>query len=146
MAVVFKNHNGVAYSCAYRVIWCSKYRRPVLEGAIAAALRDIVQSVCATRDAPISSLGIDPDQVTLQVCVDPQFGIHRLVKQIKAQSSHALRRDYPSLTTRLPTLWSNSYCVTTVTSNSAAALAQYLEDQRETAPVSARSTAKAALA
>ena len=39
--------------------------------------------MCAERDAPIVDLETTPDRVRLLVTVDPRYGIHRLVKQIK---------------------------------------------------------------
>ena len=54
-----------------------------------------------------------PDHVHLLVHCDPQFGIHRRVKLLKGRSSRLLRQEYPSLRSRLPTLWTNScFCAT----------------------------------
>ena len=55
-----------------------------------------------------------PEHVHLLVEVDPQYGIHRLVRAIKGRSSRLLRQEYPWLQSRLPTLWTNSYLVSTV--------------------------------
>ncbi|WP_091640572.1 IS200/IS605 family transposase [Micromonospora pallida] len=52
-----------------------------------------------------------PDHVHLLMVVDPQYGIHRLVKQIKGRSSRLLRHEFPHLKSRIPTLWTNSYFV-----------------------------------
>lgn len=49
-----------------------------------------------------------PDHVHLLAEVDPQYGIHRLVKQIKGRSTRLLGQELPFLRSRLPTLWSNS--------------------------------------
>ena len=57
---------------------------------------------------------IMPDHVHLLIEVDPQFGIHKAVKLIKGRTSHHLRCEFQSLTTRLQTLWTNSYFVSTV--------------------------------
>ena len=46
-----------------------------------------------------------PDHVQLLVEVDPQFGVHRLIKHIKGTSSRYLRKEFPELRSRLPTLW-----------------------------------------
>jgi putative transposase len=46
-----------------------------------------------------------PDHVHLLVEVDPQFGIHKLVKAIKARSSRVLREEFPWLMSKLPSLW-----------------------------------------
>lgn len=55
-----------------------------------------------------------PDYVHLLVEVDPQYGVHKLVKAIKGRTSRVLREEFPWLKTRLPTLWTNAYLVTTV--------------------------------
>jgi len=34
----YKSNNNVVYSSKYHVVWCPKYRRKVLEGAIAKRL------------------------------------------------------------------------------------------------------------
>jgi putative transposase len=57
-----------------------------------------------------------PDHVHLLVEADPQFGIHRLVNAIKGRSSRVLRQEFPSLRSKLPTLWTNSSLVATVPS------------------------------
>lgn len=80
--------------------------------------------------ADIQGLEIMPDHVHLVVEVDPQYGIHRLVKQVKGVSSHLLRSEFPHLKTRLPTLWTNSYFVATVGGAPLAILKQYVENQK----------------
>ena len=71
-----------------------------------------------------------PDHVHLLVEVDPQYGVHRLVREMKGRSSHALRKEFPSLATRLPTLWTNSYFVSTVGGSPLAIVKQYIENQK----------------
>lgn len=78
----------------------------------------------------IQGLEIMPDHVHLVVQVDPQYGIHRFVKQVKGVSSHLLRGEFPHLKTRLPTLWTNSYFVATVGGAPLAILKQYVENQK----------------
>jgi putative transposase len=124
----------VVFACIYQVVWCPKYRRSVLTPEILPVLKALIEKVCTARDAEILGLTLGEDQVDLKVVVDPQFGIHRLVKEIKAVSSGALRQQFSALRTRLPTLWSNSYFVTTAGVGSAKRLAQFLEDQKETPP------------
>lgn len=71
-----------------------------------------------------------PDRVHLLVEVDPQFGIHRLVKYIKSRSSRLLRAEFPRLKSRLPTLWTNAYFVSTVGGAPLEAIKQYIERQK----------------
>jgi putative transposase len=73
-----------------------------------------------------------PDHVLLLVTCDPQYGIHRLVKAVKAGSSRLLRQEFPSLKSRLLTLWTNSYFVATVGCATSETVKQYVENQRNT--------------
>lgn len=125
-----KTNNNVAYRCHCHVVWCPKYRRKVLSGPVEDRLKQIVGEVCAERDAQIIELEVMPDHVHLLVSVDPQYGIHRLVKQIKGRSSRLLRQEFPSLNSRLPTLWTNSYFVATVGGATLEVVKQYVENQK----------------
>src|SRR5690606_20879139 len=62
----------------------------------------------------ILELQVMPDHVHLLVEVDQQFGIHRLIKLMKGKSSKLIREEFPWVKSRLPTLWTNSYFVSTI--------------------------------
>ena len=121
---------GGVYDLGLHVVWCPKYRRKVIAGPVDDRLKQIIGEVCAEHDAPIVELETMPDHVHLLVVCDPQFGIHRLVKQIKGRSSRLLRQEFPSLRRRLPTLWTNSYFVATVGGATLEVVKRYVENQR----------------
>jgi putative transposase len=128
--IAYKSNHNVYYSCKYHVVWCPKYRRKVLGEQIAARLEQIIREVCEEHQSEILSLEIMPDHVHLLVECDPQFGIHRLVRLIKGRSSRFLRQEFPTLKTRMPTLWTNSYFVSTVGGASLSVIKQYIEKQK----------------
>ena len=68
---------------------------------------------------------------SLLVEVDPQFGIHRLVKAIKGRSSRVLPEEFPWLKSRLPSLWTNSYFVATAGGAPLSVIKRYLETQKD---------------
>ena len=70
-----------------------------------------------------------PDHVHMLVEVDPQFGIHRLVRLLKGRSSFLLRQKYPHLR-RQRTLWTNSYFVSTVGGAPLEVVKQYVANQK----------------
>jgi putative transposase len=125
-----RSNNNVVYRCTYHVVWCPKYRREVITGPVDERLRQIIRDVCAERDAHVTELETMPDHVHLLVGCDPQYGIHRLVKQIKGRSSRLLRQEFPHLRSRLPTLWTNSYFVATVGGATLEVVKRYVENQR----------------
>jgi len=130
MVKAFRSNNNVVYRCIYHVIWCSKYRRPVLVNEVEQQLKQIIRQVADKRQSQIQEIEVMPDHVHLVVEVDPQYGIHRLVKQMKGLSSHTLRKKFSHLRTRLPTLWTNSYFVATVGGAPLSILKQYVESQK----------------
>lgn len=125
-----RSNNNVVYRCHYHVVWCPKYRRKVIGGRVDDRLKEIIREVCAERDAPIEAIETMPDHVHLLVVVDPQYGIHRLVKQIKGRSSRLLRQEFPHLKSRMPTLWTNSYFVATTGGATLEIIKRYIENQR----------------
>jgi putative transposase len=126
----YKSNLNVVYSCKYHVVWCPKYRRKVLVGNIASRLKEIIKQTVEEKQAELLELEVMPDHVHLLVEVDPQFGIHKLIKLVKGRSSRLLRQEFPALRKRLPTLWTNSYFVSTVGGAPLAVIKQYIENQK----------------
>lgn len=126
----YKSNNDVVYSCKYHVVWCPKYRRKVLVNGVDTRLKELVISLCQEFSVELIELEIMPDHVHLLVDVDPQFGIHNLIKRIKGRTSRILRQEYQQLRTKLPTLWTNSYFVSTVGGAPLKIVKQYIESQK----------------
>lgn len=126
----YKSNNNIVYYCKYHVVWCPKYRRKVLTGPIETRLKELIQETCSTLNVEIIEMELMPDHVHLLLEVDPQFGIHKAVKQIKGHSSRILRQEFKELRTKLPTLWTNSYFVSTVGDAPLEVIKQYIESQK----------------
>lgn len=112
--VPLRSSDRVTHRCIYQVVWCSQYRAPVISDEIEKRLRAIITEVVADKNACLLALDTAPTYVHLTVEVPPQPGIHRLIKAMKARSAQELRAEFPTLRTRLPSLWTNSYLVVTV--------------------------------
>lgn len=128
--IKYKSNLNVVYSCKYHVIWCPKYRRSVLVNGVDVRLKEIIQSVATECKCEILELEVMPDHVHLLVEVDPQFGIHKLIKLMKGRSSRLLREEFKWIKSRLPTLWTNSYFVSTIGGAPLEVVKQYIEQQK----------------
>lgn len=126
-----KTNNNVVYRCTYHVVWCTKYRRDVLTDEVVERLHQIAQSVCDERGATLVEFEAMPDHVHLVLGVDPQYGIHRLVKGVKGRSSRLLRQEFSPLRTRIPTLWTNSYFVATTGGATLEVVKEYVRSQKD---------------
>lgn len=128
--IEYKSNNNIVYSCKYHVVWCPKYRRKVLVGNIETRLKEIVKQICDDNQIDLIEMEVMPDHIHLLLEVDPQFGIHKAVKLIKGTTSRILRNEFSELTTKLPTLWTNSYFVSTVGGAPLDIVKQYIESQK----------------
>lgn len=126
----YNSNRNVVHLCRYHVVWCPKYRRQVLKPPVDKDLKRILKMVAEDTRSKILEMEVMPDHVHVLIECDPQFGIHRVVKRMKARSSHDLRTKYAFLRSRLPTLWTNSYFVSTVGSVSLETVKKYIENQK----------------
>lgn len=101
------------YVCRYLIVWCTKYRRKVLINDIEERLKELIQDICQEAITVIE-IKVTPNSVQLQIETDPRQSIHSIIKKLKAKTSGALRSEFKELTTKIPTLWTNSYFLTTV--------------------------------
>ncbi len=127
----YQTIRGVAYSLGCHLVWCPKYRRPVLVGPVAERLRDLIGQKCDEHGWSVVALEVMPDQVHLFVRADPAASPSYVANQFKGLASRVLREEFPHLRRRLPTLWSRSYFVSSVGNVSAAAVQKYIETQWE---------------
>lgn len=127
----YKSNNNVVYSCKYHVVFCPKYRRPVLKHGVEHRLKELILETYAKLNVEIVEMEIMPDHVHMLIEVAPQFGIHKVVKRIKGYSSRVLREEFSWLRSRIPTLWTNSYFVSTVGDAPLSVIKQYIEKQKK---------------
>lgn len=94
-------------------------------------MKELIQQTAAEINAEIFEMEIMPDHVHLLIEVDPQFGINKAIRHIKGFSSHTLRSEFPSLKSRLPTLWTNSYFVSSVGGAPLEEIKKYIQNQKK---------------
>ena len=126
----FKRNRNVVYSCKYHIIFCPKYRRKVLLDGVDSRLKEIITEVASHMRVEVLDMEVMPDHVHLLCEIDPQLGVHKFVKHLKGRSSRLLRQEFSQLRSRLPTRWTNAYCVATVGGAPLAVIKQYIENQK----------------
>lgn len=127
----YKSNNNIVYNCKYHVVWVTKYRRPVLNNAIESRLKEILKNIATEIKVEILEMEVgDMNHVHLLISLDPQFGVHKAVKCFKGASSRYLRKEFPQLKSRLPTLWTNSYFVSTVGGAPLTKIKEYIQNQK----------------
>jgi len=126
----YRTSTGCVFTLKYHFVWCPKYRRRVLVEDVAARLTELLHEKAAELNAEIHALEVMPDHVHLFVESDPTLAPSHLAAQFKGFTSRVLREEFPSLKSRLPTLWSRSYYVGSVGHVSDATVRKYIEGQK----------------
>jgi len=114
----------------YHFIWCPKYRRKVLVGNIPKRLDELIREKAKQLNSDILALEIMPDHVHVFIQAKPIIAPNTLIGQIKGYTSRVLRQEFKELQTRLPTLWTRSYFVSTHSHVSNATIQKYIEEQK----------------
>ena len=126
----YYNNSHLVYSCQYHVIFCPKYRRKVLKDGVDIRLKELFLEIAKQYDFNIIELEIMNDHVHLLIDCNPRFGIMDCVTKLKGISSKKLRNEFPSLKSKLPTLWTRSAFISSVGSVSLDVVKQYIENQK----------------
>ncbi len=94
----------------YHFVWGPMRSKACLVGDVASRLQALVEEKADILSFQTRTLIIMPDRVYLAAAAPPTLAPHRIVCQIKALTSRALREEFPELT-RIPTLWTRAYLV-----------------------------------
>ncbi|OXY97168.1 IS200/IS605 family transposase [Streptomyces diastatochromogenes] len=126
-----RRFSGGVYDLGLHVVWCSKYRRPVLDGRVASRLEELIRAKADERGWGIVALEVMSDHVRLFVKHDPKSSASYVANQFKGFTSRVLREEFPHLRSKLPTLWSSSYFAASVGAVSAETVQRYIDTQWE---------------
>jgi putative transposase len=126
----YSQNAGAVYSLKYHIVWCPKYRRPVLVDAVADRLRDLLAEKAAELGMTVHALEVMPDHVHLFVEGDPTRCVAEIVNRLKGYTSRILRGEFDPLRSRLPSLWSRSYFAGSIGQVSAATIERYIAEQK----------------
>ena len=97
---------------------------------IKARLDALIREKCLKLNCEVITLAIMEDHVHLFVRATPLISPNSLIGQVKGYSARVLRQEFPQLKSRLPTLWTRSYFVSTHGHISDAMIQQYIDEQK----------------
>ena len=126
----YRKTQGAVFSLRYHLVWCPKYRLPVLTGAVADRLAALLREKAGELDTQVRALEIMPDHVHLFIETDPTLAPAHVANQFKGFTSRTLRREFRHLRSRMPALWSRSYYVGSVGHVSEATVKRYIANQK----------------
>lgn len=124
------HHNRCISKCIYHIVFCPKYRRKVLDDKISKRFKTLVRGRQKDWNFKIIEMEVMPDHVHILLQCDPEIGVNNLVAKIKGYTASQLRKEFPSLTTRLPTLWTRARFIASVGTVQIETVKKYIENQK----------------
>ncbi len=126
----YAKNSGAVFSLKYHLVWCPKYRKPVLVPPVDARLKELIGKVAAENEMTVHALEVMPDHVHVFVETDVRRAPAQIARLLKGTTSNRLRQEFKHLRSKLPTLWSRSYFMATVGTVSEATVRRYIESQK----------------
>jgi putative transposase len=120
------------YEIRYHFVFCPKFRRPVLAGAVGERLAELIPPIIERLGGRVLNLTVQADHVHLFVEIPPTLAPRQVMHRVKGATSHQLRQDFPHLRSQLPSVWARSYYVGTAGRVSAGTIQRYIDEQRGT--------------
>ena len=84
----------------YHIVWITKYRYKVLEGALRDRIRTIIRQVCKELGVEIVSGVLSKEHVHMFVEIPPRIAVSDFVRRVKGRSSHRVQMEFPELRKR----------------------------------------------
>jgi len=79
------------------IAWIPKYRKRLLNGALAERIRELIQECADVNRWHIEELNIQPDHVHMILQFKPDMSISKMVQRFKGKSSRIVRLEFPEL-------------------------------------------------
>jgi putative transposase len=92
----YARNTSAVFSLKFHLVWCPKYRRPVLTDAVADRLKALLLEKADEFSLTIHTMKIMPDHVHLFLECDPTFSVSEITNRLKGYTSRILRQDFDS--------------------------------------------------
>lgn len=119
----------------YHLVLVTKYRHPVLTGAVKEAVYQKIQEVIDSRGFRLLEINGEPDHVHVLLEADAVTSPAELANVIKTQTSRYARKLYGETALKKyywkPYFWTDSYFICSVSEQSLTAVKQYIQNQEK---------------
>ena len=113
----------------YHVVWATKYRYKVLQGAMRERIRVIIIQTCEELGDHIVKGVLARDHIHMFLSIPPKLSLSDVMQRIKGRSSRRIQMEFPDLRKRYwgRRFWARGYFSTTSGNVTDDVIKQYLE-------------------
>lgn len=121
------------YNINYHIIWCTKYRRKVLNREISERLYELLRETGELKGfSVVEAKTGEEDHIHCFVSAPPKLSVTDIVRWLKGISGRRIMMEYPEISRYLWNghLWNGSYFAETIGSVSEENIIKYIERQK----------------
>lgn len=114
----------------YHFVFCPRYRRKIfLIPNVEDRFKHLVKSICKEMDIEIIAMECDKDHTHIFLNCLPTLSPADIMQKIKGITSRVLRGEFKELS-KMPSLWTRSYFVSTAGNVFSETIKKYVENQK----------------
>ena len=117
MSKRFRRLSHTIYECKYHLVFCPKYRRPILKDEIREYVRGEIGNLLRQKEGiEIMEMNVQSDHIHLVVWIPPKYAVSAVMGYLKGKLAIRLLQRYERLGKQFwgRHLWGRGYCVSTV--------------------------------
>lgn len=128
-----RNNNHSVFAIHFHLILVVKYRRKVINDEISERLKGIFRSIEGNYNIALEEWNHDIDHVHILFRSEPNSNISKFINAYKSASSRLIKKEYPSIKSRLykEAFWSQSFCLISTGEANIKTIKKYIESQGE---------------
>ncbi len=128
-----RNNNHSVFAIHFHLILVVKYRKKVINDEISERLKEIFMSIEGNYNIALEEWNHDTDHVHILFRSEPNSNISKFINAYKSASSRLIKKEYPSIRSRLykEAFWSQSFCLISIGEASIETIKKYIESQGE---------------
>ena len=128
-----RSNNHSVFAINFHLILVVKYRKKVITDAISERLKTIFGYIQKDYNITLEEWNHDIDHVHVLFRSHPNTNISKFINAYKSASSRLIKKEYPSIRTKLykEAFWSQSFCLISTGGASIETIKKYIESQGE---------------
>ena len=128
-----RGNNHSVFSIHFHLILVVKYRKKVIDERISERLKEIFGYIQDNYNIVLEEWNHDIDHVHVLFRSEPNSNISKFINAYKSASSRLIKKEYPSIKSRLykEAFWSQSFCLISTGGANIETIKEYIESQGE---------------
>ena len=126
-----ENNNHSVFLLHYHLVLVVKYRRPVIDDAISARLKEIFENIAPNYNITLKEWNHDRDHVHVLFTGHPNSELTKFINAYKSASSRLVKKEFYTIKKYLwqDMFWSRSFCLLSTGGATIDVIKKYIEDQ-----------------